>query len=119
MQTAQQIFRNRLLKTAVEEAARYPRALCNQHCKTHLYFKDGIPYEQLTGEKHDCIMTRIAKMFIGHYGMVRLEYIKDRNVYGILSAIENAEKFCARWSQAFDNWKATGRVPTTEEVEAY
>lgn len=119
MQTTEQLHRSRLLKTAVIEAAQYPRALCNQHCKTHLYFKDGIPYEQLTGSKHDCIMTRIAKMFIGYYNMIRIERVREAPVGGAELVLRQAEEWNSKWRMAFDKWKATGIVPTTEEVEAY
>lgn len=119
MQTASQLYKGRLLKGAVPEAAQYPRALCNQHCKTHLYFKNGVPYDQATGKQHDCIMTRIAKMFIGHYRMIKIARIVDSPMIDLPQVIASAEEFCRKWSLAFDKWKATGIVPTSEEVEGY
>ena len=123
MQTAQELYNSssrwRLIRGAVEEAKDYPRALCNQNCKTHLYFKDHIPYEQLTGKKHDCIMTRIAKMFIGHYQMIAINKVKRADMASLPLVLENAEEWCRKWSLAFDDWKKSGKVPSSEEVEGY
>lgn len=119
MQTADQLYRTRVLKGAVSEAHHYPRMLCNQHCKTHIYIKDAMPYDQATGLKHDCIMTRIAKMFIGHYKMIRIERVREHNIGGIMGALSDAELWCAKWDIAFNKWKKTGKVPMSHEVDNY
>ena len=76
MQSAAQLMKTRVLKNAVPEAANYPRALCNQGCKTHLYFKDGIPYEQVSGLKHECPIIAKAWGLIAKYNMVQIRTIE-------------------------------------------
>ena len=119
MESAQQLFRTRLLKGAVAEAANYPKMLCNQHCKTHIFIKNGMPYDQLTGERHDCIMTRIAKMFIAHYNMIRISQIKDCRLGFLSEILSHQEEWNRKWNLAFEDWKKSGRVPKSKEVEQY
>lgn len=118
-QNVQQMYRSRVLRGAVEEAKINPRMLCNQHCKTHLYLKHGIPYDQLTGERHDCIMTRIALMFEGHYDMIRIGNVKNATMQNLPNIIAFQERYNKRWEMAFQNWKRTGIVPLTKEVDEY
>src|SRR5262245_6185841 len=119
IQNAEEMYRSRVLKGAVEEAKISPRMLCNQHCKTHLYIKHGIPHEQLTGERHDCIMTRIALMFEGHYNMIPISNIKRNTIETLSIVIQSQEQRNKRWEMAFQKWKSTGVVPTTKEVDEY
>ena len=120
MQTAQELYRRtRLITGAVPEASQYPRDLCNQHCKTHIFLKDGIPYDQSDGERHDCIMTRIAKMFLAHYNMIRIKQIRDADLATINDVLMHQEEWNRKWARAFDDWKMTGKVPTSKEVDEY
>lgn len=119
MQTANELYKGRLLKGAVPEAANYPKALCNQQCKVHVYIKEGLPYDQSSGLKHDCYHVRIAKMFIGHYGMIRMDQIHGAILMDIEGIVKRQRDWCRKWALAFDNWKETGKVPTSEEVEGY
>jgi hypothetical protein len=119
MQTAAQLYRTRVLKGAVPEAHHYPRMLCNQHCKTHIFLKDGIPYDQTTGLKHDCIMTRIAKMFYAHYNMIPIPRVKEAHLSTLQFVLDHQEEYNRKWNIAFDKWKKTGKVPMSYEVDNY
>ena len=76
MQSAAELMKSRILKNAVPEAANYPRATCNQGCHVHLYFKDGIPYEQVSGLKHECPIIAKAWGLIAKYNMVQIRTIE-------------------------------------------
>lgn len=124
MELASELYKERMIKTAEPEAAEYPKALCRQHCGTHIYFKKNAkgvmaPHDQATGKQHDCPESRKAKCFIGKFRMVRIDFIKDKPIAEILNSIEYAEEFCRKWGLAFDKWIETGIVPTSEEVESY
>jgi hypothetical protein len=108
-----------MIRGAVTEADRYPRDLCNQHCKTHIYIKEGRIYDQATGELHDCVMTRIAKMFEGHYNMIPIDRIVKATALELPEIMEIQESYNKRWALAFDKWKETGIVPKTKEVAQY
>ena len=118
-QNVEDMYRGRVLKTAVAEAASYYRALCNQHCGTHIYIKNGIPYDQLTGEKHDCPMTRIGKMWTAHLGMIQMDRIESAPMNEIPAIIERQKNWNRKWDQAWYQWKETGIIPRTKEVESW
>ena len=107
LQSAHQLLRYRIIKGAVPEVKDYSRNLCNQHCKTHLYFKNGIPYDQATGFRHDCIMTRIAKMFIAHYNMIRISQVRDADLCTINDVLTHQEEWNRKWDLAFNDWKVS------------
>ena len=119
IQTADRLWRTRLIRSAVPEADRYPRDLCNQHCKTHVYIKEGRIYDQATGELHDCVMTRMAKMFEGYYNMISINRIAKATALELPEIIRRQDDYNKRWSIAFDKWKETGIVPKTKEVAQY
>jgi hypothetical protein len=52
--------------------------LCNQGCHTHIYLKNGAPYNVLDNEPHKCPMLEIAKLWGGRYNTIPMNIIKNR-----------------------------------------
>jgi hypothetical protein len=98
MQTADRLYKTRLLKGAVPEAAKYLRMICNQGCHTHLYFKDGIPYEQLTGGRHQCPIIEKAWGLVSTYNMIGID--------GLRSNIANIESFLVHFHGSINDIKS-------------
>lgn len=108
----------RLLVDAVPEAAKYRRDVCNQGCKTHLFFPpDGMPHEQRGGEIHECPTVTIARMWQGHYDMIRLAHIESATVAVLQDVIENQRKRNRLWAGAWNYWKKTRKVPKIKDIE--
>ena len=118
-QNAQKMYEGRLLKGAVPEAANARRFLCNQHCGTHLFDLYGVPHEQLTGEKHDCPTTRLAKMWTAHLNMIMISRVRAATIQTLEDVLANQEKWNKRWNIAWEKWKKTGKIPRTKEVEGW
>lgn len=123
--------KHRLLVSAIPEAIKFRRDVCNQTCGTHLYFKNGIPYEQETGEQHDCRITRIVKMFKAHFNEIPIYKIRDillamqidippRVFDTLMNVLDSEEKKNKPWAIAWDGWKSSNGkiIPRSKDVES-
>ena len=63
--------------------------LCNQGCHTHIYIKNGRPYNVLDNKPHDCPMLKMAKLWGGRYNTIPMGYIKEA-IFVVYSEISNA-----------------------------
>lgn len=54
-------------------------ALCNQGCKTHVYWHEGKVYNVSDNEPHDetCMSLKIGKWWGGYYNTISIDRIKD------------------------------------------
>ena len=108
----------RLLKGAVPEAKKYRRAVCNQGCRRHLYFKNRLPYEQMTGLYHECPVITIALMIEGYYDMIRISDIEKARPEDLPYIIAEKKKKNLLYKAAWFYWKRTKIVPKIKDIEA-
>ena len=108
--------KHRLLVNAVPEARKYRRDVCNQGCGRHLYMKDR-PYEQTTGEVHECPIITIVRMCEGYYDMIRIKHIENCPITVIMDVIENQRKRNRLYAGAWYYWKKTRKVPRIKDIE--
>lgn len=95
--------------------------LCNQGCHTHVFFKNGRPYNVLDEQPHKCPMLEMAKMWGGRYNTIPMSYIKDAifDSYILLStanASRNIDEILHAVKAATDKLQyVTSRMATKEK----
>lgn len=84
--------------------------LCNQGCHTHVYFRDGRPYNVSDDEPHEktCQSLKIGKYWGGYYNTIPMDRIMERvqkaydeacradeskNVYDMVSSVKSTRQF--------------------------
>lgn len=108
--------------------------LCNQGCKTHIYFKNGVPYNVSDNEPHEktCQSLKIGKYWGGYYNTIPIDRIKgeleeafkitkqaytSRKVDDVLASIKRttfALEFVMRQIKDQEQWNAKQKAEFAE-----